>query len=63
MKWVGQWEEPLKGRSPVREEPLEGGAGLGGANEDILLPRLALERRESIFWVMLKTAGGRRGGR
>ena len=30
-EWVGQWEEPLKGRSPVRERPLEEGVGLVGA--------------------------------
>lgn len=43
---MGQWEEPLKGRSPVRERPLEEGVGLvGGAS----LEGIAIERRGGIF--------------
>lgn len=40
--WVGEWAGPLKGRIPIREEPVEEGVGLGAANGDVLLEWLAL---------------------
>lgn len=61
--WVGQWEGPLKGRVPMREEPVEEGVWLGEANAEVLLEGLALERGEGIFCGWVGTAVGRGGGR
>lgn len=55
---AGQWEEPLKGRIPMRQEPMEGGEDQTGF---FCWRGLTLERRDGVFCGAVRTAGGRRG--
>lgn len=54
--WVGRWEEPQRGRSPVGEEQREEGEGLVGKGV-VLRERTTLERRVGIFCDPVGAAG------